>query len=459
MAAPVPAREDLHYGREMTQTAEALTFRRGGVHPPERKDYSEGLPIEVSSPPGRVEVLMAQHIGAPANPIVKKKERVRKGQLIGEAQGFISANIHAPVSGTVTGVEPRIHSVTGRRSAAVIIENDGAEQWAEDLDEPQDVGAMSTLEMVGMVKDAGVVGLGGAAFPTHVKLSPPESSPISDVLLNGAECEPFLTCDYRLMLERTEDIVDGLRLIMTMLGNPKGHIGIEANKPKAIEAFSRTVFGDPDIAVHTLEVKYPQGAEQQLIKAVTGREVPSGGGLPSDVGCVVHNVGTALAIRDAVRLRRPLIERAVTVTGDGVERPGNFLERVGTPVSGILERQGVRESVNKLILGGPMMGIAQGTADVPLLKGTSGILLLGDAIVPPQRSCIRCGRCVEHCPLGLMPADISIACEARDWDGALKLSIMECKECGCCAYVCPAGRRIVHLVKFGKSELAKRKKP
>jgi len=311
--------------------------------------------------------------------------------------------------------------------------------------------------MVELVQECGIVGLGGATFPAHVKLSPPPDMPVTDVFINGTECEPFVTVDHRLMIERTEDIIDGLRLIMRIVGASNGYVGIELNKPDAVEAFERALAGDPDLRVVPLRVKYPQGAEQQLITAVTGREVPSQGGLPGDVGCLVHNVATAIAIRDAVRFRRPLIERPVTVTGDGVENAGNFIERIGTNVGDIVCRQGLREDANQVILGGPMMGLAQGTLDVPLIKGNGCILVRRAVSVPPQRDCIRCGRCVQHCPLGLMPGEMSIAMERHDWDAAVEYGMLECKECGCCAYVCPAGRRIVHMVKFGKAELRRRK--
>lgn len=441
----------------MVTEAKAMTFRRGGIHPGDRKERTKDLPLVTSAPPAQVAVLMVQHIGAPAAPVVKKKDKVKKGQLVGRAQGYVSANVHAPVSGTVEAVEPRIYNVTGARVPAVIISNDGQDEWAEGVNEAQDVASMDAARMVALVSECGVVGLGGATFPAHVKLTPPPGLPITDVFVNGTECEPYVTVDHRLMLERTEELIDGLRLIMRIVGAPKGYVGVELNKPDAIEFLSRALAGEPDIRVVPLKVKYPQGAEQQLITAVTGREVPSGGGLPADVGCLVHNVATTLAIRDAVRLRRPLIERAVTVTGDGIENAGNFNERIGTSIAGIIARQGVREGANQLILGGPMTGVAQGTLDTPLTKGNNAIVLLRAPEIPAQRDCIRCGRCVEQCPLGLMPGEIGIACEKHDWDAAVALSFLECKECGCCAYVCPAKRRIVQMIKFGKSELRRKR--
>jgi electron transport complex protein RnfC len=432
------------------------TFRRGGVHPGDSKRRTSDLPIQRTEPPAEVAVLMAQHIGAPAAPVVKKKDAVKKGQRVGEARGYISANVHSPVSGTVKAVEPRTYCVTGGKVLAVIIENDGQEEWAEGLNQPQDVESMEVQRMVDLVQECGIVGMGGATFPAHVKLNPPPHTPVRDVFVNGAECEPYVTVDHRLMLERTADVVDGLKLIMHMVKAANGWIGIESNKPDAIEAMAAAVADEAGLCVVPLQTKYPQGSEQQLITAATGREVPNKGGLPSDVACLVHNVATTLAIRDAVRMRKPLIERAVTVTGDGIRDAGNFMELIGTNVADILTRQGPAEDANQLLMGGPMMGIAQASAQVPLVKGNNCIILRRGG-VPEQRSCIRCGRCVAHCPLGLMPGEMSIAMERQDWDAAIGFGMLECKECGCCAYICPARRRIVHMTKFGKAELRRKK--
>ncbi len=442
----------------MAVETDTITFARGGVHPDGRKERTQGEPLRVSSAPDRVVLPMVQHIGAPAAPVVKRKDTVAKGQLVGEAQGYVSANIHSSVSGTVVAVEEHVYNVTGALVPAVVVENDGEERWADGTNESQDVAAMSTGRMVELVQECGVVGLGGATFPSHVKLSPPDDSPVTDVFVNGTECEPCVTVDHRLMLERPQELLDGLKLIMGIVGADKGWIGIELNKPDAIELLSRTVEEERGIEVVPLEVRYPQGAEQQLITAVTGREVPSGGGLPSDVGCLVHNVATTLAIRDAVRLRRPLVERPVTVTGDGVDEAGNFVERIGANIGDILRRQGIRRGANQLILGGPMMGVAQGSLDLALIKGNNCLILRRDAQVPPQRACIRCGRCVQHCPLGLVPSDLSVALEQGDWEAARRMNVLECKECGCCAYVCPARRRIVQQIKLGKAELRRRQK-
>ncbi len=439
-----------------------VTFPRGGVHPPEQKDATCSLPLRRPEPPGSVEVLMRQHIGAPARPVVSRRDRVLKGQIIGEAQGFISANVHSPVSGRVKRIENRIHNPSGKPAPAVIIDNDGEDEWVDGCNLERDVSGMDPEAMVMAVRDAGVVGLGGAAFPSHVKLNPrpqqsSQQSEVRDVIINGAECEPMLTCDHRLMLERTEEIIDALHLMMLITGAENGYVGIETNKPDAVRAFEDALSASAggNISVVALRVLYPQGAEQQLITAVTGREVPAGGGLPAHVGCLVHNVATALAVRDAIRLNKPLIERPVTVAGDAVGSPGNFVELIGTSFEHILSRQGVSDDVRLVISGGPMMGIAQSRTDVPLLKGNSGILALSSAQVHEERSCIRCGRCVEACPLGLMPGEISILCENRQWEEALRrFRVRECKECGCCAYVCPARRRIVHMIKWCKSELA-----
>ncbi len=435
-----------------------ITFKTGGIHPGEGKDITQSLPLVASEPPKILEVLMLQHLGAPAKPVVEKRQEVKKGQIIGEAQGFISANVHSPVSGKVKVIENKVHNPTGRAVPAIIIANDGQEEWAEGCNQEQDLSAMNAEAMVSAVQRAGVVGMGGATFPAHVKLSPPKETPVTDVMINGAECEPILTCDHRLMLEKTQEIVEALSLIMHIVGAENGYVGIEANKPDAINAFKQAVEAsehDMNIRVLSLETKYPQGAEQQLITAISGREVPAGGGLPSHVGCLVHNVATALAILDAVKFSRPLIERPLTVAGDAILNPGNFIERIGTPIEHILERQGVKEDMRMLISGGPMMGVAQGQTDVPLIKGNSGILAFTQSLHKEQRSCIRCGRCVDACPLNLMPNMISVLCENEEWEEAQnEYGVKECKECGCCAYICPAKREIVHMIKWCKAELS-----
>ena len=430
----------------------------GGVHPHEAKERTRDLSIVDLPLPDRAILLLSQHIGAPCAPVVKKGDAVLTGQVIGEAQGFVSAPVHASITGKVVAVEPWPSPVTGMRTPAVVIERDGEEQWAEGTNVAgQDLSGSDADQIKSSVQAAGIVGLGGATFPTHVKLSPPPGKPIDTVILNGAECEPYLTCDNRVMIEQAEGVVEGFRLIMRALRCENGIIAVESNKPEAFAAMRQATSGDGTIRVEMLKVKYPQGAEHQLIKALLGREVPWHGGLPMAVGAVVQNVATACAVYEAMRFARPLIQRVVTVTGDGVESPGNFRVRIGTPIRSLLERAGLRPDAKKLILGGPMMGIAQRTPDVPVTKGTSGVLVLSDASAFEPGPCIRCGRCVRACPYGLTAAAFSRAIERLDMDIAVEWNVLECKECGCCTYVCPARRPIIHQVKFAKAEIAKRK--
>jgi len=452
------------------------TFR-GGVHPPERKELAKDKPIERLAAPGELVLYLSQHIGAPARAVVEKGDRVKKGQVVGEAGGFVSAAVHSPVSGTVKAIEPRPHPL-GQRVPAIIVENDGADEWLESVETDEsaegigapetgeavkkavpvnrerDFSGMSAADIRNAIRDAGIVGLGGATFPTHVKLSPMEGKPITDVVINCAECEPYLTCDYRQMLEQTEEIVGGLRILMKAVDAPRGWIAVEDNKPDAFEKLRAASAGDANVRAEMLRVKYPQGAEHQITAALLGREIPSGG-LPIDIGVICQNTGTTVAVYEAVRLNKPLIERVLTVTGEGVENPGNYLVPLGTPVAAVLDKAGLRDSANKLIIGGPMMGLAQYTADVAVTKGTSGILALTDARAYESSACIRCGRCVEVCPWRLVPSYLSIICEAKDIEAIKASDIMDCKECGCCTYVCPSRRPIVHLVKYGKAELAR----
>jgi len=432
------------------------TFR-GGVHPHDAKNRTCGLAIRELPPPDEAVILLSQHIGAPCAATVAKGKRVLTGQVVGQPQGFVSAPIHSSVTGKVTAVEPRPNPVTGKPVPAVIIAREGEDEWAEGANtDEQDASGLTAKEIKQKILDAGIVGLGGATFPTHVKLSPPPDMTIDTVILNAAECEPYLTCDHRLMLEKPGEVLAGFELIMRALDCTNGIVGIESNKPDAFEAMRRAA-GSGAIHVEMLPVKYPQGAEHQLIKALLGREVPWHGGLPMAVGCVVQNVATAFAVYEAVRFNRPLIRRVLTVTGDGVERPGNFLTRVGTPVKTLLAEAGLKPEARKLIFGGPMMGIAQSSADTPTTKGTSGVLVLTDAAIFVSGPCIRCGRCVTACPYGLTPAMISRAVERKNIAVAEEWNVMECKECGCCTFVCPAKRPIVHQVKFAKAEIAKRK--
>ncbi|OOP55629.1 MAG: electron transport complex subunit RsxC [Candidatus Brocadia carolinensis] len=442
----------------ITRVKTQLKTFLGGIHPADDgKILTLGKQTITAPSPKAVYLLMGQHIGAPAKPIVKKGDVVKKGQLVGDAQGFVSANVHASVSGKVIDVAPWPHPVTGIKSPAVIVENSGEDVWVEGLNVASDADHLSPEEIRHCIQSAGIVGLGGATFPTHVKLTPPKDKIIDTVVMNGAECEPYLTCDYRLMLDKPHEIIQGLKLMMRCIGCKKAHIGIEENKRDVYAIFKDIVSKDPAIKVDLMEVKYPQGAEHQLIKALLNREFKPTQ-LPLEVGVIVVNVGTAFAVYEAVRFKRPLIERVVTVTGNGVENPQNFLVRLGTPVRQLLEEAKLTADVNKIIFGGPMMGIAQGSIDTAVtIKGTGGILVLRDAQRGESHACIRCGRCVDSCPYGLNPSELSIVCEAKDFDLALDNNVMECKECGCCSYVCPAKRPIVHLIKFAKSEIAKRK--
>ena len=429
---------------------------RGGVHPDDMNRLSKDCPIEVFPLPDEVRILMSQHLGAPCAPCVKKGDRVRTGQVVGRAQGFVSAPVHASVTGTVKEVGEALHPVTGKSFQAVVIEREGEDEWAEGANAAQDVSQLSADEIKDRILAAGIVGLGGATFPTHVKLSPPKDKPIDTVILNAAECEPYLTSDYRLMMERADEVVEGFSYIMRALGVDTGVIGIEDNKPDAAERMRQAAEGK-GMSVETVRTRYPQGAEGQLIYALCGREIPAKGGLPMDVGCVVQNVATSLAVRDAVKLKKPLIERLCTVTGDGVEKPMNVFVRIGAPVRPILEKAGLREEAAKFVLGGPLMGLAQRTSDQFVAKGTGGILVLCDAAIHESGPCIKCGRCVDACPWGLTPAMLSRAVEADDLDACLDLDLFGCKQCGCCTYVCPSKRPIVHQIKTAMEELKRRK--
>lgn len=429
---------------------------RGGVHPHDFKEMSRDCAIKDAPVPAVLVVPLQQHIGAPAKAIVAVGEEVKRGQLIAEPGGFVSAGVHSPVSGRVKSIDEAFHPM-GMKCQAVVIENDGQDIWAEGCNiAAAETAEFSPAEIVAAVKWAGIVGMGGATFPTQVKLSPPPEKKIDTVILNGVECEPYLTADYRLMLESPRTICLGLKLLKQALGAQRAYIGIEANKPDAFELIKKTLaelggFGEARI----LPVMYPQGAEKQLIAACTGREVPTGG-LPMDAGVCVQNVGTAHAIYEALYLKRPLTERITTVTGAGVAAPANFRVRVGTPARVLLELCGFDEQkTNKLIYGGPMMGAAHFDIDMPVNKGMSGIVALTDAKAFIHGPCIRCGRCVDVCPAGLVPSEYSILGERAQYLQTADIDIMDCIECGACTYVCPARRPIVQWIKVAKGELAK----
>jgi len=441
----------------------AYTFR-GGVHPAYHKDLSRDKEIKPLDLPSELVVPMLQHLREPCEPVVKKGEEVKKGQLIGETKAFLAAPVHAPTSGKVKAVEPRPHPM-GKKITAVVIEPDGEDQWADDLKPIEDFLSPSREELISIIKGAGLVGLGGAAFPTFIKLSPPPDKKIDTVILNGAECEPYLTADHRLMLEQPEKIINGGKIILKVLGAQKLIIGIEENKEDAIgvmeEAVRKYADGAP-MEVARLRVKYPQGAEKQLIHALLGREVPAQGGLPMDVGVVVQNVGTTAAIYEAVRFGKPLIERVVTLTGSGVNEPGNFLVRIGTPAAKLIEAGGgMKENAAKIIFGGPMMGVAQPDDSTPIVKGTSGVLIMTESEVSREfhlKPCIRCGKCVSVCPMRLPTNFLEDLIEAEMYDDPLINDVLDCIECGSCAYVCPAGRPIVQILKLGKAEIFARRR-
>jgi len=432
---------------------------RGGVHPPEKKELSASKPIEVLPPPDVIWIPLQQHIGAPCKPIVNAGDAVKKGQVVGEAGGFVSAPVHSSVSGKVKEIG-KVPHIFGADIPAIIIENDGKEEWAEGVNvETKDLASLSVDEIKKRVKDGGLVGMGGATFPTHVKISPPPNKPIDTFIANGVECEPYLTSDHRLMLEKPDEILEGVKLLARVVDAKNIIVAIEANKPDAVKLMRERVKAlNLNFEVVQLDVKYPQGAEKQLIKALTGREVPPPPGLPMDVGCLVQNVGTCYATYLVCKYNIPLIERVVSVTGEGVEEPKNLLCRVGTPIRELLQKCRIKPTAKKLVLGGPMMGIAQWTDEVVVIKGTSGVLVLEEAVTDEPGPCLRCGRCVDVCILGLVPSAISIACEAEDWDAAERENVLDCIECGCCTYNCPSKRPIVHYVKRAKAVIIPRKR-
>jgi electron transport complex protein RnfC len=459
----------------------AVSFK-GGVHPPDSKKATESLPVADARLPERVVLPMSQHIGAPALPIVKVGDLVKKGQKVGEAQGAVSVPVHASISGKVTAVGS-FPSPMGFDAPSVVIESDGLDEWIDTLAGNEDYMSLNRDVTLAIIKEAGIVGMGGATFPTHIKLDPPREKKIRYAILNGAECEPYLTADSRLMEEKPFEIIEGLKIIMKVLRVAEGFIGIESNKRSAIEKVSEEAgrvacelvvdtYYDRDgheydvpkgcrmgVKVVPLEVKYPQGSEKQLIKAVVGLEVPPGH-LPMDVGAVVQNVGTAAAIYNAVRYGRPLIERIVTVTGPGIREPRNLRVRIGTLFQDIVEQcGGLTDSAAKVVMGGPMMGIAQAGLMVPVIKGTSGIVALTgkDAGVLDIGPCIRCGRCIEACPMGLNPGLLSRLIEKGRFEEAKEHGVLDCFECGSCSYVCPSNRPMTQFNKWAKRELAKKK--
>jgi electron transport complex protein RnfC len=430
-----------------------LTFPKGGVHPAESKTLSEHLAIETLPLPEEVDILLQQHFGAPCKPLVDKKAKVTEGDVIGEVAGGLGAAVHASVTGTVKSVGTSTNPVSVT-TASVTIQTDRA---APPRNYPlEDWRSLSADDLKKRVKAAGIVGIGGAGFPTHVKLSPPPEAKVDVLIINGVECEPYLTTDHRLMLENPEDIIEGAKIILTMLGIKECHIGIEANKINAVETLRKAAANKASdgfrVSVDALKVKYPQGSEKQLIQSITGRRVP-GFGLPFDAGVIVQNVGTTKAVYEAVALNKPLYEKVITITGKGISRPANLKVRIGTRLSDIVSfLGGTKPDLARIVMGGPMMGFPISTLDVPVTKTTSGVLFLTEDEIDtrPYSHCIRCGWCLEACPMGLQPNEIGVYVEAGRPQDTSKFGLFECFECGCCAFVCPAKRPLVQFIRLAK---------
>lgn len=433
------------------------TFFPGGIHPPENK-LTANIAIGYLPIPKSVTIPVSQHIGAPATTIVNKGDYVKTGQIIATNQGFVSSNIHSSVSGKVNKIDTIIDT-TGYKQTAVFIDVEG-DEWIDTIDRSRDIVTeikLSAEEITKRCLEAGIVGLGGATFPSHVKLTVPSGKKCDLLIINGVECEPYLTSDHRLMLERGEEILIGVTILMKALKVERAKIGIENNKPDAIEYFTKLAARLKGITVHALKVKYPQGAEKQLIKALINREVPSGH-LPLEVGVIVHNVGTAFAVYEAVQKNKPLFERVVTITGKSVTHPGNYFVRTGTPISNLIEEAGgIPEDTGKIVNGGPMMGKAISNTDVPIVKGTSGIILFprNQSERSETQPCIRCAKCISACAQNLEPFLLMALSEKSLFERAEKARITDCMECGSCSYVCPANRPLLDYIRLGKSLVIK----
>ena len=430
-----------------------LTFK-GGIHPYEGKELTMDKDVIEYVPKGDMVYPLSQHIGAPAKAVVKKGDRVLVGQLIAEAGGFVSANIHSSVSGTVKAVEPRL-TASGSKVNSIVIENDNQFEEIEYVKNDKPLAELNREEILEAIKNAGVVGMGGAGFPTNVKLSPKNADEIDYIIVNASECEPYLTSDYRRLLDETDKVIEGLRLALAIFPKAKGIIAVEDNKPKAIQKLKEVLGNDPDIKVNSMKTKYPEGAERQLIYANTGRYINSKM-LPADAGCIVHNVDTVYSICEAVRQGKPLIQRLVTVTGDAITEPGNYLVRIGTSFAELIEAAGgFLQDPEKIIAGGPMMGKALINTDVPTAKGSSGILIMNnkEAKRGEIQPCIRCAKCVGACPMGLEPYLLSALAEHTEFERMEKERIMDCIECGSCQFTCPANRPLLDYCRLGKGKV------
>jgi electron transport complex protein RnfC len=432
------------------------TFKPGGVHPKENK-ISANQKIEVLSLPPVLIIPVAQHIGAPAKVLVAKGDKVKTGQIIAESGGFVSANIHSSVSGTVLKVDSFPDS-SGYRRMAIHIQTEG-DEWVETIDRSPELKKnfdYSPEEIIKKINSSGLVGLGGATFPSHVKLSIPQGKKAEYLIVNAVECEPWLTSDHALMLEKGEEIIVGTRIMMKALKVQKAIIGIENNKPDAIELMSRLAANEEGISVVALKVKYPQGGEKQLVKALINREVPSGG-LPIDIGVVAFNIGSIFAAYQAVQKNKPLIERIVTVTGKSLKKPSNFMVRIGTPVQTLIDAAGgLPEDTGKVVNGGPMMGKALSNLEVPVVKGSSGILVIpeNEAQRHEVLSCVRCSKCISACPMGLEPYLLMSLAEREYYERMKKEKVLDCMECGSCSYICPSARPLLDYIRLGKSRIS-----
>ena len=431
------------------------TFRIGGIHPPESK-LSAGRPIEVLPLPKQAVIPLGQHIGAPAQAVVAKGDLVKVGTLIAKAGGFVSANIHSSVSGKVAKIDA-IYDASGYKKPAIFIDVI-EDEWEESIDRTPDLKrecALSAKEIVDKIAEMGIVGMGGATFPTHVKLSPPPGQKATVLIINAVECEPYLTSDDALMREHAEEIMVGCTIIMKAIGVTETKIGIEVNKPEAISIMEKAAASFSGIEIVPLKKRYPQGGEKQLIDAVIRRQVASGA-LPISTGAVVQNVGTVYAVYEAVQKNKPLLERVVTVTGKSLDKPANYLARIGTPLKTLIEASGgIPENTGKIIGGGPMMGKALLSADLPVTKGTSGILLISqeESVRKPMRACIRCAKCVNVCPMGLNPTFLMVDAQQQDWERAERGHIVDCIECGSCSFTCPSNRPLLDFIRMGKQQV------